>query len=182
MALLVGYSRNSPGILHWALDGRQRLYERGHFIQPKSATDEIHELEDLGSPVGAFVRDRCDVGPISEVSVDELYREWRSCVRTKDVTILAQNRHSGAISGRRFPPSRSFSRGLTTGVNGATRGSACDESGTRWNAIFNTVFLTKSLVLPFAYNGYVRVPMRSRHNQSRNSPSLSASLEQNAAP
>jgi hypothetical protein len=44
-----------PGILNWALDGWDRLIKRGRFLQPPSGLDLIEELEDLGSPVGAFV-------------------------------------------------------------------------------------------------------------------------------
>ena len=51
-----------PGILNWALDGWDRLYARGRFVQPASAADLIQQFEDLGSPIRAFLRDRCDVG------------------------------------------------------------------------------------------------------------------------
>ena len=67
-----------PSILNWALDGWDRLRERGYFIQPKSAGDDIQALEDLASPIGAFIRDRCEVDPNCEVSVDSLYLAWRS--------------------------------------------------------------------------------------------------------
>jgi Poxvirus D5 protein-like len=35
-------------------------------------------LQDLASPVAAFVRDRCERGPKLEVPVNELYTAWRS--------------------------------------------------------------------------------------------------------
>ena len=35
-------------------------------------------MEDLASPVGAFVRERCVTGPGNRVPVEDLYREWRS--------------------------------------------------------------------------------------------------------
>jgi putative DNA primase/helicase len=43
------------GILNWALDGRERLYKRGYFVQPKSADDMVQQLNDLGSPEKAFL-------------------------------------------------------------------------------------------------------------------------------
>ena len=61
------------GILNWAIAGYRRLTERGYFIQPASARQAIDDIETLGSPVKAFVRDRCDVDPASSVAVDELY-------------------------------------------------------------------------------------------------------------
>jgi putative DNA primase/helicase len=66
-----------PGILSWAIDGYQRLAKRGYFIQPQNAKDAIEEMEMLGSPVKAFIRDRCDVGPAKSVEVDQLYSSFR---------------------------------------------------------------------------------------------------------
>jgi hypothetical protein len=51
----------APGILLWAIEGLQRLTERGYFVQPASARQAAEELSDLASPVGAFVRERCIV-------------------------------------------------------------------------------------------------------------------------
>jgi putative DNA primase/helicase len=64
------------GIFNWALDGLQRLKARGHFIQPASAAAAFRELEDLASPIGAFIRDRCAVGPTCSITVDHLYEAW----------------------------------------------------------------------------------------------------------
>ncbi len=66
-----------PGILNWALEGEARLRARGHFVQPASATELQAELEDLGSPVSAFLRDACEVGPGFEVDRDALFSAWR---------------------------------------------------------------------------------------------------------
>ena len=57
----------ASGIFNWALDGLDRLEERGHFIQPESAREALSQLEDMSSPIGAFIRDLCDVGPSFEV-------------------------------------------------------------------------------------------------------------------
>jgi len=66
-----------PGILLWAIDGWKRLRQRGRFIQPKSGEDAIRDMEDLGSPVGAFIRDRCVVGVGHRAWVDNLYDAWK---------------------------------------------------------------------------------------------------------
>ena len=62
-----------PGILNVARRGFLRLRKRGHFIQPESAQEAIAELEALGSPVGAFIREQCNVGPAFEIEVELLF-------------------------------------------------------------------------------------------------------------
>lgn len=66
-----------PGILLWAIEGWKRLRQRGRFVQPKSGEDAIRDMEDLGSPVGAFIRDRCVVGTGHRAWVDDLYDAWK---------------------------------------------------------------------------------------------------------
>jgi len=65
-----------PAILQWAMVGRDRLAERGYFVQPESARQAVTELEDLASPIGAFLRDRCLVGAAHSVECGELYAAW----------------------------------------------------------------------------------------------------------
>jgi putative DNA primase/helicase len=67
-----------PGILLWALEGWKRLRARGRFIQPTSGRNMIEQLEDLSSPVGAFIRDRCEVGAGFEVPMSDLFGAWKS--------------------------------------------------------------------------------------------------------
>jgi putative DNA primase/helicase len=62
-----------PGILNWGIAGWRRLTERGYFVQPGSALDAVQQLEDLGSPTRAFLRERCEIGPFHTVGIDELY-------------------------------------------------------------------------------------------------------------
>lgn len=66
-----------PGILNWAVEGWRRLRERGHFLQPESGAELVEQMEDLGSPVGRFLKDRCEVGPGYEVMPSDLYGAWR---------------------------------------------------------------------------------------------------------
>lgn len=65
-----------PGILLWALEGWRRLRERGHFVQPPSAAELVQELHDLTSPIGAFVRQCCELGSDFVSSVEDLYTGW----------------------------------------------------------------------------------------------------------
>jgi phage/plasmid-associated DNA primase len=57
-----------PRILNWSIAGWRRLSERRHFVQLNSALDVVRQLEDLGSPIGAFIREECT-------------RENRPCVK-----------------------------------------------------------------------------------------------------
>jgi putative DNA primase/helicase len=65
-----------PGILLWAMDGRDRLAARKYFKQPASAMQTVQALEDLGSPIGTFIRDMCVVDPTRCVDCEKLYRAW----------------------------------------------------------------------------------------------------------
>jgi len=67
-----------PGILQWALHGLRRLRTRGRFVMPKSGDEATRELEDLASPVGAFVRECCTVGVGKRVEQNELVSAWRA--------------------------------------------------------------------------------------------------------
>jgi putative DNA primase/helicase len=65
-----------PSILSWALDGWDRLHSRGQFVPPASAQELQQELEDLASPISAFIRERCVVGPDAAVRIDDIYDAW----------------------------------------------------------------------------------------------------------
>ena len=66
-----------PGVLKWSLDGLDRLRQRGYFCQPISASGLISQMEDLGSPISAFLRDCCQLGPRLSVPVKDLYAAWK---------------------------------------------------------------------------------------------------------
>lgn len=91
-----------PGILNWAIVGWKRLRERGYFVQPRSSEMAMQELEDLASPISAFLRERCIVTPEAWVSIDELFIEWQDYCRA---------------SGRTHPGTKqSFARDLAAAV------------------------------------------------------------------
>jgi len=73
--------RELPGILQWALDGLRRLRGRGRFVVPTSSEEAVQELEDLASPVGAFIRECCAVGVGKRVNQDALYTRWNEWCR-----------------------------------------------------------------------------------------------------
>jgi putative DNA primase/helicase len=68
-----------PGILLWAIGGWRRLRERGRFEQPASGAEMVCDLEDLNSPIGHFLRERCVVADGCRVSRGDIYaayKEW----------------------------------------------------------------------------------------------------------
>ncbi|NBE80337.1 phage/plasmid primase, P4 family [Micromonospora rubida] len=69
-----------PGILNWALDGLDRLTERGRFKPPASSEESEREILRLTSPVYGFIDDRAALDPEAPpVLLDDLfavYKEW----------------------------------------------------------------------------------------------------------
>lgn len=70
--------RECPGILHWAIGGYLRLRTRGHFIQPASGDELIRDLDDLTSPVKAFVREECILSPALETAIGIVFDRWKA--------------------------------------------------------------------------------------------------------
>lgn len=68
----------APGILNWALDGYARLSKRGYFTPPQSSESAQQRLEELTSPMLAFVRERCVVGPGQKAECAAAYSAWQS--------------------------------------------------------------------------------------------------------
>jgi putative DNA primase/helicase len=78
-----------PGILNWALAGLDRLIANGRFTVPESAQAASTMMMDLASPVSAFVRERCEVGPDKTVGRDLAYLDWKMWAE-------ANGHHAGA--------------------------------------------------------------------------------------
>jgi putative DNA primase/helicase len=72
-----------PGILNWSLEGLDRLKERGCFVQPASAAQAVQELEDLSSPINAFIRERCLIGPTGSIETNRLFEAWIAWCKTQ---------------------------------------------------------------------------------------------------
>jgi putative DNA primase/helicase len=65
------------GILNWALDGLQRLSTSNRFTKLPATDEAIADMRDLASPVGAFVRQRCVLGPDHQIGTDDLYAAYK---------------------------------------------------------------------------------------------------------
>ncbi|TWU04181.1 hypothetical protein CA54_60630 [Symmachiella macrocystis] len=76
-----------PGIFNWAIEGWKRLRHRGRFFVPASVAEELQAMRDLGSPVGAFVREKCEVGQGLRVNVEDLYSAWVGWCRREGHTV-----------------------------------------------------------------------------------------------
>lgn len=67
-----------PSILLWSLAGLARLRRRGHFVLPSTAVEAVQQIEDISSPISAFLRDECDTsGPDKTCIKAHLYERWR---------------------------------------------------------------------------------------------------------
>ena len=78
MALFDRLRPELPGILRWAIAGWERLNRRGRFLQPHSAGELVATMDELASPIAAFLRDRCVVEPDATCPVAAMYESWRS--------------------------------------------------------------------------------------------------------
>lgn len=66
-----------PGIMLWAVAGWQRLRQQERLTQPDDGYESLAELKDLASPVAAFLRDCCDVGPGLTTEKASLFTAWK---------------------------------------------------------------------------------------------------------
>ncbi len=67
-----------PSILLWSVIGWARLRARNRFLQPASGQELLDELQELSSPVGQFVEERCEIGADLSSPVKALYGEWKA--------------------------------------------------------------------------------------------------------
>jgi putative DNA primase/helicase len=131
--------RELPQILNWAIEGWKRLRKRGHFVQPDSGKSLSNELNELSSPVSAFVSQYCRVKADLTVSISELYRVWRiSCQksgRTNAGTVQTFGRDLSAV----LPEIATFRPRSETGKRGRRyRGIGLSLAGRLIKAQFTT--------------------------------------------
>lgn len=98
-----------PGILMWAIEGWRLLRERGRFVQPRSAAEIVEELEDLASPIGTFVKERCVVRAEEEIPIKTLFLAWKEWCQENN------REHVGDVHG--------FGKNIRAAVPGITRKS-----------------------------------------------------------
>jgi putative DNA primase/helicase len=120
-------AKELPGILLCALDGLERLRERGHFLQPKQSAQVHRDLVELSSPLRAFINEKCVLEPPRTVFIDDLFEEWCNwCERdhrpTGDKQSLGKDLHSAFPGLKISQPLRDgVQKRMYTGI-GLTRG------------------------------------------------------------
>jgi putative DNA primase/helicase len=78
--LETGLRTERTGILNWSLGGLRRLTldNENHFTRVAAADEAITTMQDLASPVGAFVREQCKLDAGAEIAVEDLYAAYKS--------------------------------------------------------------------------------------------------------
>ncbi len=111
-----------PGIAAWALKGLVRLRDEGRFTTPAAGDDLRAEMNDLASPVTAFVRDYCIVRPGLQIKTAELFDGWQAWSHEQG------SRHTGTV--------QTFGRDLRAAYPRIERKNPRDEFGGRpWTYI-----------------------------------------------
>ena len=108
-----------PGILNWAIDGLQRLMQRGHFVIPPSSKLALDQYRLSSDPIRQFAEEflhqtQNAAEEIASGSLYDLYRDWNSANGYK---LLASNSFAERL--------------IALGFKKARR-----NSGVRWNAQF----------------------------------------------
>ncbi len=67
-----------PGILRWALDGRDDLAEAGRFISPAASEAAKKLLESTSNPLGVFLDEHCELGIHLQIEVSDLYGRYKA--------------------------------------------------------------------------------------------------------
>lgn len=67
-----------PGILRWALDGRDDLAESGKFVQPLASTEAQEHLASISNPLGVFLRECCELRADARITTDDLYSRYKN--------------------------------------------------------------------------------------------------------
>ncbi|HTM54853.1 MAG TPA: phage/plasmid primase, P4 family [Pirellulales bacterium] len=105
-----------PGILNWAIAGWARLIERGHLVQPESSAEMLEDLEDLGSPVSVFVRERCIIEPGYMTAVSDIFKEWSAWCESKGRRDIGNEQTFGRDLAAAYPDLERTQPRLASGV------------------------------------------------------------------
>jgi putative DNA primase/helicase len=96
----------APSIFTWGLSGLDRLLARGCFEQPSSSQEAIQRLEDLASPIRAFLRSNCIIASDARVPCERLWEMWKSWCEAENRhpstrTVFGRDLHAAAPTVRR---------------------------------------------------------------------------------
>jgi len=71
-------TEEGPGILNWALEGLQRLRERGYFDIPECVQDATREFQEANDIPASFVEECCVREPGTRTQAGRLYKEYKA--------------------------------------------------------------------------------------------------------
>lgn len=80
------------GILNWALDGLERLRERGGFEFPQSVITATAEFESSNDIPAMFIEEECSVGSSFEVASNMLYSRYKTWCEESGHRPMSKNR------------------------------------------------------------------------------------------
>lgn len=100
--------RELPGILLWALDGLDRLSERGYLIRPASADEIAMDMIEQTSPIRSFVADKCIISEAAACDRDELYKVWKDWCTDQGRDHPGTKVHFGRQLSAAFPTIKRF--------------------------------------------------------------------------
>jgi P4 family phage/plasmid primase-like protien len=66
-----------PGIFNWAVQGLQRLRERGRFLEPGSSHEAKEDYKRETNPARAFLEEQCEIDPRHSIQKEALYKKYR---------------------------------------------------------------------------------------------------------
>ncbi len=107
-----------PAIFNWALDGLDRLRERGEFVQPAMGTEDMEIVADIAAPERRFVRELCMLSQEVRDATEDLFLAWQNWCSENNVRAVG-SREEFAKALRTVDPN--LSRGKTQRVNGKQR-------------------------------------------------------------
>ncbi len=110
--LLANIADEMPGVLNWALDGLERLQERGSFLVPERVEDEVKEYRRFNNPVSTWVSECCDVYAEAWTDTATLYKRYKEWAVDAGHKPMAKNKFShdlrrvGGVDPQQHPQTR----------------------------------------------------------------------------
>lgn len=113
----------ASGVFNWAMGGLDRLMARGYFEQPQSGAEAIRQMEDLASPIAAFIREECVTD--APVSLSNRCGQLGRAGVTIRIEALEPRPPSGGTSRRHNRPLGRLGPGKAKIAGTYTRASLC---------------------------------------------------------
>ena len=157
-----------PAIFTWALEGLDRLRQRGNLLQPAAGVAIVEQLDRLASPIKAFVADCCAVEPGAEIACADLFAAWQSWCNDQHrdhpgtLPMLSRNLHAAFPQTATRQPRRGGDRvRVFAGIRLRRLGEEPEKAaGTLWNA-FQTIARVSESHSSERRNSPERVPTRA---------------------